>query len=618
MKKILSLLGMSSLCLLTASAQTTFNDVFGNSGRGQVGGSDNAQLTRGPYLQMGNQTAVSLRWRTDVATDSKMEVGTAAGVYTLSATNSLKVTEHEVRISGLAPDTKYYYRFGSSTHSLQSGPANFFHTAPPPNTTRRIRIAAFGDCGTNANGYQVGSLSSYMERTGANPAEVLLLLGDNAYQDGTDAQYQAKFFNVYSPNILKNHVLFSAPGNHDYHTTTQAARTAPYYKNFSMPTAGECGGVPSGTKSYYAFDWGNIHFISLDSYGTENGKRMSDTTGAQASWLKKDLDANRREWVVVYFHHPPYTKGSHDSDGEGELVAIRSRFIRILERYGVDLVLTGHSHDYERSYLLNNHYGKESSFSPAAHAISTSSAKYDGSSNSCPYVTATGKGNKGTVYVVSGSAGNSGDLASGWPHNALPFAFNDGGMLYLEVEDNRLDGQFLRKNGSVADRFTLLHDVNKTSSISVPSGQSRQLTASWIGNYKWSTGATTRSITVRPGDNATYKVVDDQGCLHDAFNVVVTNAAITAVPSAEMERTAAVPALRAYPTLVHRGAPISLQVSWEEPVQMEVLDNHGHTVFSLKFTRNASLETGALPAGVYYLKAKGKDKVPAQRLVIME
>jgi acid phosphatase type 7 len=54
-------------------------------------------------------------------------------------------------------------------------------------------------------------------------------------------------------------------------------------------------------------------------------------------------------WTVVYFHHPPYTKTSHNSDAEIELIRMRENFIRILERNGVDLVLSGHSHGYEGS-----------------------------------------------------------------------------------------------------------------------------------------------------------------------------------------------------------------------------------------------------------------------------
>jgi hypothetical protein len=72
---------------------------------------------------------------------------------------------------------------------LQQGSDNYFITAPPSTTTRKLRIAAFGDCGRNDNTYQSGTLSSYRNYTASNPGEALLLLGDNAYESGTDAEY---------------------------------------------------------------------------------------------------------------------------------------------------------------------------------------------------------------------------------------------------------------------------------------------------------------------------------------------------------------------------------------------------------------------------------------------
>jgi acid phosphatase type 7 len=152
-------------------------------------------------------------------------------------------------------------------------------------------------------------------------------------------------------------VLFPTPGNHDYYSATQSSRSHTYYNIFTMPTAGESGGIASGTEAWYSYDWGNIHFLSLDSYGTEspNNSRLYDTTGPQVNWIKNDLAANNKKWTVAYWHHPPYTMGSHNSDTESELVNIRQNFIRILERYGVDLILCGHSHDYERPYPHSLH-----------------------------------------------------------------------------------------------------------------------------------------------------------------------------------------------------------------------------------------------------------------------
>ncbi|HEU4469635.1 MAG TPA: metallophosphoesterase [Flavisolibacter sp.] len=488
-----------------------------------------ASITRGPYLQMGNETGITIRWRTNVPSDSKVDLGTAAGVYTISATDNAMSTEHEVRVNGLSSDTKYFYQVGSTTQVLEGSASNFFRTAPPANTTRRTRFAVFGDCGRNDLSYRSLSIShylSYLAANGADAADAWLLLGDNAYNDGTDAQYTSNFFTPFQANLLKNHKLYPAPGNHDYYSSTQASRTGAYYQSFTMPANGECGGVASGTEAYYSYDIGNVHFLSLDSYGTEAGAtRLYDTTGPQVTWIKADLAANTKKWVVAYWHHPPYTMGSHNSDSEGDLASIRNNFIRILERYGVDMILCGHSHDYERSYLLNGHYGNEASFSTAAHAKSSSTGRYDGSSNSCAYTTTSTEMNHGTIYVVAGSSGADGGVQSGYPHNAFPFSIDDGGMFYFEVEDNRLDAKFIRRDGTIADRFSIMQDVNRTNNINIITGSSVTLTASWIGDYSWSNGATTRSVTVSPGAGlTTYSVTDNSGsaCITDVFNVTAS------------------------------------------------------------------------------------------------
>src|SRR4051812_44826233 len=125
-------------------------------------------LTRGPYLQMGNQTGITLRWRTNIASDSKVEVGTALGTYPIVTTINTPVTEHIVQVTGLDPDTKYFYRIGSTTSMLQGASDNFFTTVPPANTKRKVRIALFGDCGRSDDVYQDENLSNYKSYLSAN------------------------------------------------------------------------------------------------------------------------------------------------------------------------------------------------------------------------------------------------------------------------------------------------------------------------------------------------------------------------------------------------------------------------------------------------------------------
>jgi hypothetical protein len=500
-------------------------------------------LVRGPYLQMGNQTSFMVRWRTNVACKSKLEVGTVAGTFPLVVNDPAMVTEHEITVSGLNPETKYFYRFGTNLETLQGDTTNFCVTAPATGSHRRVTIAAYGDCGQNSAGNQTGALSAYqnfLSTIGIKAADLMLLVGDNAYNSGTDGEYQTGFFNAYQGNILKNHMLFPAPGNHDYENGSSARQNdhnIPYYSIFTMPQNGESGGVPSGTEAYYSYNWGDVHVLSLDSYGREDAgtTRLYDTLGAQVQWIKADLAANSRKWVVAYWHHPPYTMGSHNSDNEGELVNIRQNFIQILERMGVDVIICGHSHDYERSYLMKGHFGNEASFNTAAHAVDNSSGKYNGSANSCPYTTQSGMVNHGTVYVVSGSSGASGGTQGGYPHNALPFSLNDGGMFFMDINDNRLDAKFIRKDNSIYDQFTIMKDVKVQDTVEVLYGESVALSASWSGNYSWAPGVTTRTVTATPLADTLIEVKDNatNTCLTDKHyvDVLCTTPDITTSPS---------------------------------------------------------------------------------------
>jgi Calcineurin-like phosphoesterase/Bacterial Ig-like domain/Purple acid Phosphatase, N-terminal domain len=580
-----------------------------------------ALLTRGPYLNMGNGTAVTIRWRTDAATNSRVELGTSFGSYPIVVNDAASVTEHEVRVTGLNADTKYFYRFGSSVQVLQAGTDNYFTTQPPATTTRKMRFAAFGDCGRNDNSFQSGSLSAYLNYVGSNPAEAMLLLGDNAYDNGTDLEYQSNYFNAYSSNILKNHQLFPAPGNHDYANSAarQDDHNVPYYSIFTNPANGQSGGVASGTEAYYSWDWGNVHFLSLDSYGEENGgtTRLYDTLGAQAVWVKQDLAANTKPWVVAYWHHPPYTMGSHNSDTESELINMRQNFIRILERMGVDLVLCGHSHDYERSYLLNGHYGNEASFNVNTHTLSNSSGKYDGSANSCTYKTVNGQ-NHGSVYVVAGSAGADGGVQAGYPHNAMPWSVDDGGMFYFEVEDNRLDAKFIRRTGVISDQFTIMKNVNRSNNLTISAGTPTVLTASWIGNYSWSTGETTRSITVSPLLSTNYTVTDGLNCITDNFQVTVSGT-FTRLKAGVKENTIESPVFSIQPTLAKRGQVVQLLSSEAAPVDAILTAMNGQQIRKFRFSGTGVLETNQLQAGVYLLQIRnGNGQQLTKKIVITE
>jgi hypothetical protein len=402
-------------------------------------------VSRGPYLQMGTPTSVVVRWRTPAPSDSRVLYGPDPSDLSFSRYDPAPVTEHEIRIDRLDPDTRYYYAVGTGADILAGGDSRFyFRTAPPVGAVRPTRIWVLGDSGTaNLNARAVRD--AYRSLTGEAHTDLWLMLGDNAYPSGTDAEYQAALFDFY-PELLRRTPLWPTLGNHDGISADSSTQSGPYYSIFTLPRQAEAGGVPSGTEAYYSFDFANIHFICLESFETD---RSPD--GAMLTWLEEDLMETSQDWVIAFWHHPPYSKGSHDSDTEIELVQMRQNALPILERGGVDLVLTGHSHSYERSYLLDGHYGSSATLTPGM-ILDRGDGRVTG--DGAYLKPALGPEPKaGAVYVVAGSGGSTGGGALNHPVNFV--SLNVLGSVVLEVDGPRLEARFLDGAGAWRDSFTI-------------------------------------------------------------------------------------------------------------------------------------------------------------------
>ena len=445
--------------------------------------SDALTVTRGPYLQTGSSTSLVVRWRTNVAADGRVRYGTDPGNLSAWADSPVLGTDHEVTLSGLAPDTRYYYSVGTSAAPLAGGDAtHFFVTAPAPGTPKPTRIWVVGDSGT-VNASAVAVRDAYLAYTGSRGTDLWLMLGDNAYPDGTDAQYQAAVFNMY-PGVLRNTVLWPTLGNHDGHSADSATQSGPYYDIFTLPTQGEAGGVPSGTEAYYSFDYGNIHFIVLESFETDRS-----VTGPMLTWLQQNLAATTQPWVIAFWHHPPYSKGSHDSDVDIEMVQMRENALPILEAGGVDLVLTGHSHSYERSFLIDGHYGVSSTFTVALKK-NGGDGRTDGS-GAYEKPTLGPAPHEGAVYAVAGSSGQTGGGALN--HPAMFVSFNTLGSMVLDVSGNRLDAAFIDSGGVRRDYFTLVKGTTGSppaapSALAASALSSSQISLSWTDHAGDETG----------------------------------------------------------------------------------------------------------------------------------
>ena len=416
---------------------------------GAESSSPGVEIIRGPYLQCGTTTNIIVRWRTDVLTDSLVTFGLAASALDWSVLDPDMVTDHAVTLTNLAPNTKYYYSIGTSDFVLAGDTGHFFRTAPAE--PKPTRIWAIGDSGT-ASAFGLGSWEvrdAYRTFTAERETDVWLMLGDNAYWIGTDEEYQIGVFDTY-PDFLRRNSVWSTIGNHD------AATPSAYFDIFSLPTDGRAGGLASGSENYYSFDYSDIHFVCLDS------ELSANTPGSpMLTWLEADLAANTRLWTIAFWHSPPYNFGTHNSDDPsdtgGHLVQMRENVVPILESYGVDLVLCGHSHSYERSFLLNGHYGYSDTLTPRMIKDSGSGRSDD----TGPYRKATsGPGpQEGAVYVVAGSSGwVTGDLLGlpAYLHPAMYIKLKELGSMVIDVNTNRLDAKFLRETGEIGDSFTLI------------------------------------------------------------------------------------------------------------------------------------------------------------------
>jgi hypothetical protein len=300
-----------------------------------------ATLVRGPYLQLLTTASVTVVWTTDVASPCALRIAAVGSAPTVVTGGTATVCA--IPVTGLLPGTEYAYVPLSDGVPLTS--ESVFRSDDPE---APFTFLVVGDSGS-------GGPKQYVIRDAMldSPADFIVHTGDMIYEDGSAADFDPKFFVPYAP-LLRRIPLWPSIGNHDVRT----ASGAPWREAFYTPANN-----PAANEKYYSFDVGNAHFTVLDSNaGTAPGT-------AQHTFVEADLAATTAQWKFVVFHHPVYSSGSH-----GGNLALQENLVPLFDRYAVDLVLTGHDHDYERTLPLVAHQ-------PVAEA--------------------------GTVYIVTGGGGHS-------------------------------------------------------------------------------------------------------------------------------------------------------------------------------------------------------------------
>ncbi|MBL7696978.1 MAG: metallophosphoesterase family protein [Chitinophagaceae bacterium] len=361
-------------------------------------------IKRGPYLNAVTGQSAIVRWKTGGAIKAKVTWWREGEVTSSSTVEKRKAKTHEVKIEGLQPGTKYFYRTEERHIFPIVDSTQFFRTAPVIGSQSSVRIWASGDFGDGSIN-QRDCYQAMLSVSKDHLPDAWIWLGDNAYESGTEEEYQRNVFEVYDRKFFQQTPIYPTPGNHDYRDKREnGAKRIAYYDLFSVP-------------AFYSFDYGNVHLISLNSEEeTKNGFTIADSTSKQIKWLKKDLETNRQKWTIAYLHRPPYTSaGSHNSDKEMDLVRLRQNIVPILEKYGVDVLIAGHSHVYERI-----------------------------------------RGNAGVVYLVAGSGGHIDNDGIGSPHPATIYSNSEiGGSLLIDAVANCLTFRWVCADGKVRDEFSL-------------------------------------------------------------------------------------------------------------------------------------------------------------------
>jgi len=424
------------------------------------------KFTRDPYIQFATDNSMFLLWRTAEEIEPVVKFGTSLRSLDKTA-SAIKIRQtekdnsegkeplhsapegtfqFEAAITGLKPDTQYFYAiFDGETRLTPADESYHLQTHPEIGSDRDVYFWAVGDSGTGGKAQaDVHTAMVEFNKKNGRDLDLYLHVGDMAYGSGTDKEFAGRFFSMYEPT-LRNVPCWAAMGNHEGKTSNGKSGVGPFYDAYMCPKEAESGGLASGHESYYSFDYGKVHFIALNSHDLDRSP-----SGAMAKWLKADLEETNQEWVVCFFHHPPYTKGSHDSDREGQLIEMRKHIMPILESGGCDLTLTGHSHIYERSMLIDGAYDTPTTAAGVVLDDGDGDPKGDGA-----YKKTTGLNpNNGSINIVTGHGGTGVRRSGTMP--IMRSIIVENGSTLVHIKGDTLHGTMINYKGEVRDTFQIV------------------------------------------------------------------------------------------------------------------------------------------------------------------
>ena len=284
------------------------------------------ELKRHPYLQSAEGDSLSVLWRTNTGSSASVSYRPSGEDEWKTAQGEIRSTnagliENEVLLSNLLPNTRYEYQILTNGNPMSKDVYSF--SSPRISSDSSFTFFAVGDIGEPVEEQgQPDILGNALARS-VSQYDLGLLLGDIVYPEGESEMYDENLFKHFT-EVFPYVPVYTVLGNHDWHEPEDN-----YMQEWKLPN----------NEHYYSFDYGQVHFIGLDS---KNGEFHQFEE--QKKWLESDLKdvPQSAQWIVVFLHHNG--KSCTYKDDYPKVVELYP----IFEEYGVDLVLNGHAHTYER------------------------------------------------------------------------------------------------------------------------------------------------------------------------------------------------------------------------------------------------------------------------------
>lgn len=358
------------------------------------------EIVRGPQLALATATSMVVAWSSDTTVVGGVEYGETTS-YGQEVVLPGLALDHVVTLAGLTPGTLYHYRLKHDRVPIGEDHQFITISADP---LAPLQFVAFGDSGSGLTPqYDVA------DQVGISMPDLVIITGDVVYDSGAPHELDPRYFTPYQL-LIDRIPFYPALGNHDVRTNNGQ----PLLDALHLPTNDR-----DSTERFYSFDRGQSHFVALNTNDpTQPGSPQHD-------WLAADLAATSATWIFVFFHHPPYSSSRH-----GGQSFVRSNLVPLFDLHAVDIVFSGHDHDYERTFPLAG---------PEGVVVDTDPASYVDPA--------------GTIYIVTGGGGRS--LYTSRVSSFTAISESVYHMVQVDVIDLQVTVTAIDRNGVDFDRMTL-------------------------------------------------------------------------------------------------------------------------------------------------------------------